>query len=63
MTTDEPRTDRLLDAELVGLPSSRPTALPAAPMTGLLQHGPAAAVSHPVRDPEHRVGWLHPQTP
>ncbi|MFH0177077.1 hypothetical protein ACIA6D_35750 [Streptomyces cacaoi] len=35
----------------------------AAPMTDLLQHGPAAAVWRPVRDPEHRVGWTDPQTP
>ncbi|WP_331740661.1 hypothetical protein OG613_46865 (plasmid) [Streptomyces sp. NBC_00015] len=30
----------------------------AAPMTDLLQHGPAAAVWRPVRDPEQRVGWM-----
>ncbi|TQJ37676.1 replication-relaxation family protein, partial [Streptomyces sp. SLBN-115] len=30
----------------------------AAPMTELLQHGPAAAVWRPVRDPERRVGWM-----
>ncbi|MFD9394880.1 hypothetical protein ACFWBB_30370 [Streptomyces sp. NPDC060000] len=30
----------------------------AAPMTDLLQHGPAAAVWRPVRDPERRVSWM-----
>ncbi|MEU9314202.1 replication-relaxation family protein [Streptomyces sp. NPDC048256] len=35
----------------------------AAPMTDLLQHGPAAAVWRPVQDPERRVGWLDPQAP
>ncbi|MFF1443348.1 hypothetical protein [Streptomyces sp. NPDC058295] len=35
----------------------------AAPMTDLLQHGPAAAVWRPIRDPERRVGWMDPQTP
>ncbi|WP_331739809.1 replication-relaxation family protein (plasmid) [Streptomyces sp. NBC_00015] len=35
----------------------------AAPMTDLLQHGPAAAVWRPVQDPERRVGWLDPQVP
>ncbi|MDQ0585800.1 replication-relaxation family protein [Streptomyces rishiriensis] len=30
----------------------------AAPMTDLLQHGPAAAVWRPVPDPERRVSWL-----
>ncbi|WP_307160930.1 replication-relaxation family protein [Streptomyces rishiriensis] len=35
----------------------------AAPMTDLLQHGPAAAVWHPVQDPERRVGWMDPQVP
>ncbi|MEU1192733.1 hypothetical protein [Streptomyces sp. NPDC005859] len=35
----------------------------AGPMVDLLQHGPAAAVWRPVRDPEHRVGWLDPQGP
>ncbi|MDR6980811.1 hypothetical protein J2X68_007553 [Streptomyces sp. 3330] len=28
------------------------------PMTDLLQHGPAAAVCHPVQDLERRVGWM-----
>ncbi|WP_331733916.1 hypothetical protein OHU34_46095 (plasmid) [Streptomyces sp. NBC_00080] len=35
----------------------------AAPMTDLLQHGPAAAVWRPVRDPEQRVGWMDPLVP
>ncbi|MFI1928437.1 hypothetical protein [Streptomyces sp. NPDC020377] len=35
----------------------------AAPMTDLLQHGPAAAVWHPVQDPERLVGWMDPQAP
>ncbi|MER5195650.1 replication-relaxation family protein [Streptomyces sp. NPDC002755] len=35
----------------------------AAPMTELLQHGPAAVVWHPVRNPERRVSWMDPQTP
>lgn len=37
--------------------------VPAAPMAHLLQHGPTAAVWRPIRDPEHRVGWMDPQTP
>ncbi|WP_460120336.1 replication-relaxation family protein [Streptomyces phaeofaciens] len=32
----------------------------AAPMTDLLQHGPAAAVWHPVRHPGRRAGWMDP---
>ncbi|MFG3028729.1 hypothetical protein ACGFZJ_09335 [Streptomyces sp. NPDC048253] len=35
----------------------------AAPMTDLLQHGPAAAVWHPVRDPGHRVSWMEQPMP
>ncbi|MEU9272722.1 replication-relaxation family protein [Streptomyces sp. NPDC048251] len=35
----------------------------AAPMTDLLQHGPAAAVWRPVRDPERRVGWMDQLVP
>ncbi|WP_331739495.1 replication-relaxation family protein (plasmid) [Streptomyces sp. NBC_00015] len=35
----------------------------AAPMTDLLQHGPAAAVWRPVQDPERRVGWMDPLVP
>ncbi|WP_331733168.1 hypothetical protein OHU34_43765 (plasmid) [Streptomyces sp. NBC_00080] len=35
----------------------------AAPMADLLQHGPAAAVWRPVRDPERRVGWMEQLTP
>ncbi|MFF1445029.1 hypothetical protein [Streptomyces sp. NPDC058295] len=34
-----------------------------ASMTDLLQHGPAAAVWRPIRDPERRVGWMDPLTP
>ncbi|GAB7109596.1 hypothetical protein JCM4814A_79110 [Streptomyces phaeofaciens JCM 4814] len=36
----------------------REATVPAAPMTDLVQHGPAAAVWHPVRHPGRRVGWL-----
>ncbi|MCX4740741.1 replication-relaxation family protein [Streptomyces antibioticus] len=35
----------------------------AAPMADLLQHGPAAPVWRPIRDPEQRAGWMDPQTP
>ncbi|MEV7797058.1 replication-relaxation family protein [Streptomyces sp. NPDC087512] len=31
----------------------------AAPMTDLLQHGPAAPIWHPVTDPDQRVDWMH----
>ncbi|MFE1925985.1 replication-relaxation family protein [Streptomyces asoensis] len=35
----------------------------AAPMTDLLQHGPAAPVWRPIRDPECRVGWMEQPVP
>ncbi|MGW0817062.1 replication-relaxation family protein [Streptomyces viridiviolaceus] len=35
----------------------------AAPMTDLLQHGPAAPVWRPVHNPDHRVGWMHSRHP
>nr|WP_307839755.1 replication-relaxation family protein [Streptomyces sp. MBT49] len=35
----------------------------AATFSDLLQHGPAAAVWRPVRDPERRVGWMDPLEP
>ncbi|WP_405772819.1 replication-relaxation family protein (plasmid) [Streptomyces sp. NBC_00080] len=57
---------RALHAAHVGLSVAlflRKVMVLAAPMTDLLQHGPAAAVWRPVRDPERRVGWMDPQTP
>ncbi|GHB79157.1 hypothetical protein GCM10010377_81480 [Streptomyces viridiviolaceus] len=35
----------------------------AAPMTDLLQHGPAAPVWRPVQDPDQRVSWMHSRHP
>ncbi|GHB79810.1 hypothetical protein GCM10010377_82310 [Streptomyces viridiviolaceus] len=35
----------------------------AAPMTDLLQHGPAAPVWRPVHNPDHKVGWMHSRRP
>ncbi|TQJ37063.1 protein involved in plasmid replication-relaxation [Streptomyces sp. SLBN-115] len=51
------------DVDLAVASFLREVTVLAAPMTDLLQHGPAAAVWHPVRDPERRVGWMDPQTP
>ncbi|MGW0819425.1 replication-relaxation family protein [Streptomyces viridiviolaceus] len=35
----------------------------AAPMTDLLQHGPAASVWRPLHNPDHKVGWMHSRHP
>ncbi|WP_327188295.1 hypothetical protein [Streptomyces sp. NBC_01334] len=35
----------------------------ATPTTNLLQHGPAATMRRPVRNPEHRVGWTDQPAP
>ncbi|MFC8368379.1 hypothetical protein ACFUIT_10405 [Streptomyces sp. NPDC057239] len=35
----------------------------AAPMTDLLQHGPAEPIWRPVTHPDHQVDWMHTRNP